>query len=108
LRERCGDGVITGREVPASQGLRATLTNPQTQELTPSLEIPEPGATITGNAETWNAILPETERASHAFVALFRSHPDYPADVLYALLAVRLANGPMVDGAVLIFTSEGG
>jgi hypothetical protein len=115
-KERCSDGTIA--EAAAftktatclqAKRLRSTFANTERLQITTSLEVPEPGGTITGYAEQWNALVPEAERASHAFVEVFGSHPDFHADVLYALLSVRLVDGaPIVDGAVLVFTSEGG
>jgi hypothetical protein len=40
--------------------------------------------------------------------SISRRIPDYPADVLYALLSVRLVDtGVAVDGALLIISGQG-
>lgn len=110
--ERCSGapdaaGLATAAKCLQNKRLRATFGN-EKPDVKASVELPPSDSIIASVDEAWNALVPEAARASHAFVLFTNGHPDYPADVLYALLSVTLVDDkPTVDGVLLVFSSQG-
>lgn len=104
-----GDAFTKAARCLQNTKLRATLGNHESLQLEASAEVPDPAPTIQGWAEQWRGLVAPADLPTHMLVSVYSNHPEYPADVLYALLSVRLdGTRPIVDGAVLVFTSEGG
>lgn len=114
---KCATGVVatapdlakTARCFQKADKLRKTLTNEdRPPDFEVSLDLPEPPPSIGGDKESWTSFVAVDQQPAHAFVRVAASDPRYPADVLYGLLAIRLVDArAKVDGALLVFASEG-
>jgi hypothetical protein len=103
-----GDAFTKAARCLQNAKLRATLGNQESLHLEASDEVPDPAATIEAYRDRWSGLVAPADLPTHMLVSVFGNHPKYPADVLYALLSVRLDGAePIVDGAVLVFASEG-
>ncbi|HET6613319.1 MAG TPA: hypothetical protein VFG83_15080 [Kofleriaceae bacterium] len=61
------------------------------------------------HAADWKLGTPAARLSGHVFVSLTAADPDYPANVTYALFAVRAtASGAVVDAATLLLSMQGG
>jgi hypothetical protein len=66
-----------------------------------------PASLMGDDGKAWTAFAQLTD-ASHALVTVAGGDPEHPADVLYALFAVRLVDGSAkVDAAFLAYSLEG-